>query len=301
MAEIIGGVFALPETISNPTPLATGLKVANARSAIKIIIEKHRPKNVWIPDYCCQSIMGTKSYQVDDMLNVKTPLPVQKDDMIIFVNYFGKGIDNELVEEANHKGAITVEDHSQNFFAEDNPNANYHIRSVTKTFGVPDGAIMSPCFNVDLEDLPTEWWTKSLHCRALRKDFDEGCDNTKWYDLWKDVKRTPIGNYKMSELSEKLLNRCYNSNEIKKRYKENFSELESIMGPCKFLSDRKHIPTGYLLESDNRNQLQQKFFEQRIYPPIHWDCDHPLSKRMLTIPCDYRYNMEDMRRVATVI
>ena len=57
-----------------------------------------------------------------------------------------------------------------------------------------------------------------------------------------------------------------------------------------------------------RDQHRECLREAAIYCPIHWELDcqasvkaHELQKRILTIPCDHRYDLEDMNRVVAIL
>ncbi|MEO0366727.1 MAG: hypothetical protein AAF265_14685, partial [Pseudomonadota bacterium] len=46
----------------------------------------------------------------------------------------------------------------------------------------------------------------------------------------------------------------------------------------------------------------------QVYPPVHWslnqaewDLAAALSRRILSLPCDHRYGVADMRRIASVL
>lgn len=57
--------------------------------------------------------------------------------------------------------------------------------------------------------------------------------------------------------------------------------------------------------------MRNKLFSHEIYPPIHWAIDgvvpyefkgsHELSSKIMTLPCDARYDIEDMERMVAVL
>ena len=61
-----------------------------------------------------------------------------------------------------------------------------------------------------------------------------------------------------------------------------------------------------LLEHEARDKIKAVLAGQRIYCPVHWDTafldtPHPVSQKILSIPCDARYTKGEMKYVATVI
>jgi hypothetical protein len=57
-----------------------------------------------------------------------------------------------------------------------------------------------------------------------------------------------------------------------------------------------------------RDWYREKLRRRSIYCPIHWEASatasaasRELAARILTIPCDQRYTIDDMRRVATIL
>lgn len=99
---------------------------------------------------------------------------------------------------------------------------------------------------------------------------------------------------------------------LQRKFRANYMILEKALKPSFFGELPEHvIPTGYPWVGDDRNHVRQRCFDHRIYPPVHWvlknvvpetfKASHSLSSRIMTIPCDYRYNEDDMQRVVDVL
>ena len=69
------------------------------------------------------------------------------------------------------------------------------------------------------------------------------------------------------------------------------------------------IPLGYPILSENRDELRRKLASRRIFCPVHWPLPaevssaqfpeaHSLSEKIMTLPLDQRYTIEDMARLA---
>ena len=68
------------------------------------------------------------------------------------------------------------------------------------------------------------------------------------------------------------------------------------------------VPLGFPVRLEDRDRIRQLLFDQQIFPPVHWDIrrfvpesfqdSHRLSRHVLTLVCDQRYDAEDMHRTA---
>ena len=72
------------------------------------------------------------------------------------------------------------------------------------------------------------------------------------------------------------------------------------------------IPVGFPVRLEARDQVRQALFAEEIYPPVHWASGRGCSERfsvpatflsaeILTLPCDQRYNEQDMERISNII
>jgi dTDP-4-amino-4,6-dideoxygalactose transaminase len=87
-----------------------------------------------------------------------------------------------------------------------------------------------------------------------------------------------------------------------------FSELERVS----LIKDMKgSAPLGFPIVLERRDEVRSALFKHNIYPPIHWAIQgvvpvqykesHELSRRVMTIPCDGRYDSFDMRRIVSIL
>jgi dTDP-4-amino-4,6-dideoxygalactose transaminase len=117
----------------------------------------------------------------------------------------------------------------------------------------------------------------------------------------------------MSELSETLLETAFDYQTIAQTRRANYANLADKLADIalyKYLDDNT-VPLGFPIKVHNRDEVRRALFDQQIYPPIHWeisDCipgnfvtSHELSSHIMTIPCDQRYDLDDMARIADLI
>lgn len=330
---IIGGMFGLNEIIfksSETPPFITGrdLFLVNGRSGISLIIDCIQPGNIWLPSYLCESIIDAikhsgiqiNFFEVNCHLEIDKISwieQIERGDLVIFIDYFGFPVDSKIIESVKARGAFTLEDASQALLTNEvGKNSDFVLFSPRKILGIPDGGILTYRHNLefDLESLippPVRWWLKSLSASLLRREFDKHGGDKYWFQLFQEVETDqPIGNFKMSELSKTLIFHSFDYSEIASQRKANFN---SLLGNLSEIGIYKHlpqtvVPVGFPIRVKNRDQLRQKLFSEEIYPPLHWPIDgivpesfaesHRLESEIMTLPCDQRYTVEDMERVA---
>jgi dTDP-4-amino-4,6-dideoxygalactose transaminase len=71
------------------------------------------------------------------------------------------------------------------------------------------------------------------------------------------------------------------------------------------------IPLGFPIRTKERDKVKQVLFAREIYPPVHWPIQgavpqeyadsHKLASDIMTLPCDQRYDGDDMDRISQVV
>jgi dTDP-4-amino-4,6-dideoxygalactose transaminase len=71
------------------------------------------------------------------------------------------------------------------------------------------------------------------------------------------------------------------------------------------------VPLGFPICVERRDEVRQILFDHKIYPSVHWPIrsivpeefkdSHKLASEIMTLPCDQRYNSDDMCRIAELI
>jgi hypothetical protein len=297
--KIIGGIKP-----SLPLPWETEesvLYLANARSALFIIADLVAPSTVWMPSYYCPSMLdafqnhNVKFYSVDENLHANLgSIDSVEGDIVVGIDYFGFPTSHRVIEYARKRKCRTVEDCSHCIFLSDfSCHADFVIFNLRKFFPVPDGAILL-CMGDDklicsLQD--HEWFCDNL--KAMTKRLRN--EKTNWYELSQLAKKdAPVGYYSMSTYT-KMTFQQINITEACSKQKRNYVRLlNGLKDICLFKNEPVYAPVGFPIVVENRDELRHNLFDKKIYPPIHWEIDHPLSKKIMTLPCDYRYDVEDM-------
>jgi len=95
------------------------------------------------------------------------------------------------------------------------------------------------------------------------------------------------------------------------RFLHNLMQAEPTVQPLFSSWPAHHCPFNTLIlfpSTEKRQECRSKLITAGIYPAVHWELSPTasvksldLSRRILTIPADQRYDAEDLQRVATVL
>jgi hypothetical protein len=337
--RLIGGVFGLPDQTAGPGlnigktwPFGrTGtLRLADARSAFFVLGQTLRPKKVWLPSYLCTAVVQgfqaasvpIEFFPINDHLSCEDSgwlERVQRGDLVVRINYFGFLNRDSAFAEAIGRGARVIDDAAQAFLTEGIGNAShYAIYSPRKFVGVPDGGFLvsltdTPIGWPALRPSPPVWWEEALQACALRREYDAGATGRDWFLKFQNSERSaPTGLFAMSEFSSGLLDRGFDFSAIAQTRRANYLELLAHLHDFALfpgLSDGI-VPVGFPVRHRDRDSVRQALIREDIFPPIHWDlrefipgsftASHALARETMTLPCDQRYDADDMRRISEV-
>jgi len=290
------------------------------------LVRALRPANVWVPSYICGVVIDAvrepgvriRFYPVDESLNVASHdwlTQISPGDVAIFVDYFGFDSWATFGAAAKARGACIVEDACHAMLNEHfSPCSDYIFFSPRKFVGVPDGGIVITANNAqfphsNLYPAPADWFLLALKASARRAEFDRFGGDRDWFEMFQSAESSgPREPCRMSDLSAALL-QIIDWAIIKKRRRRNYEFLLSKLGELAIFPDlpRDVVPLGFPIRVRNRDRVRRLLFNERIYPPVHWDiaelvpkefaASHLLAREIMTLPCDQRYNAEDMRRI----
>lgn len=128
---------------------------------------------------------------------------------------------------------------------------------------------------------------------------------------------THIIPHKMSNIAYNLLQIEDVEMNQKKRYKNytflfhNICESNKVKRVCPYLTKVTTAPLYFPIYVQNRSELQGLLAQKAIYAPIIWPVEEErllinaevkyIYDHLLAIPCDQRYDMDDMQRVLSII
>lgn len=205
------------------------------------------------------------------------PFSPNKKDLVLVVAYFG------WVPEVTFD-AIVVVDMAQALLSKP-PKADFLVYSPGKFLPMPDGGILVGDITCELKE--QDWWLGMYSAMNYRRKHE--CDNSTWYNMFLEAKKTaPVGYYAMSSYSKGVLD-SFPVELIRQKNRENYLKLLELI-PGFNLPDEV-VPIGFPVKYDKK--VQEKLFSKNIFPPAYWGDD----PRFMTLPCDYRYSMEDMEKL----
>lgn len=333
--KIVGGMFGLevPRRGGGSGPkLLNGVweGYANGRSAIAMLVERLSPRRIWLPSYMCGSILealGTRKrtarfYSLDSDLKVMSDDWLQRvgrSDLVIIIDYFGFPLHADYALAARRRGAWVLEDACQALLTETaGRHGDFAVFSPRKFLGVPDGGILTSRRGrrgkgeaPRLESAPSEWWFRGFSAGVARGEFDRHGGSREWFEVYQEVERSqPVGRYVMSEFTRRVLEKWAGHRAAARRRVENYRCLSGALKEWALFPSLPAgvVPLGFPLRTRQRDRLRKWLFRHDIYPPVHWPLagvvpkryveSHRLASEILTIPCDQRYGIEDMARVA---
>ena len=334
--RLIGGVFGLPDRVAELVEQRDkswlfqhpgALRLVNARSAFFLLGQTFRPRKVWLPSYLCNAVVqGFKAaavpmefFPVNDRLVCESASwleRVQAGDLVLRINYFGFLNSDPVLKEAMSRGAWIVEDAAQALLTEGvGSSASFVVYSPRKFVGVPEGGFLIP-MNPNLiewpalQSVPDAWWQGAFSASQLRRDFDLRGGNRDWFSQFQNAEQTaPNGPFAMSKFSGELLDHAFDFYAIALKRRANYLQLLEYLHDFALFQELPAgtVPLGFPVRLRDRDAVRQGLMRELVFPPLHWMLDglvpdsfvasHSLSRETMTLPCDQRYDSDDMRRI----
>jgi hypothetical protein len=300
------------------------------RAALAALIDAVVPRRVWLPAYYCPettdavSVAAAKimaevlTYPLTDALDPDLALlraQLAAGDLVVVVDYFSWPPSRAFRDWVREKPeVIWVEDRAQALWTADPPWASWSIFSARKLLGVPNGGMLLgtsfPASNVASHSSAN--LTVAVP-ELMRFEDRKEMHNDRWYAAYKDRERGLIDNPgPMSRLTESLLQRIPIEPLVSARqqnYRYLLDRLPTLAAWPRAADDV--APFGLPIAVENAQLLARQLAAERLFCARHWpeiDADpacfsyeHDLSRQLLTLPCDHRYNPEQLARLVDTI
>ncbi|MCK9217047.1 MAG: hypothetical protein M0P77_03895 [Firmicutes bacterium] len=305
----IGGYFGLEQFVDNEY-YKDLIRLNTGRNALLYILKAKNIQKIYIPYYLCDSISNMlkmhdynyEYYHIDAEFNPIFNKSLGLNESIFIVNYYGQ-LTIEKIKNFKSLYKNVIVDNTHAFFQKPVEEIDT-IYSCRKFFGVPDGAYVS---------------TDSILHEELKIDISkgrmdhilgryEGIASEYYSDFKKNdemFKTIPL-KY-MSKLTRNLLG-AIDYEKVKSIRDKNFAYLDDRLGEINRLNLIK--PEGsfaYPFYSESSVELRKRLIEKKIYIPTLWpnvledmpkdSNEYDYVANILPLPCDQRYEVEDMRRV----
>lgn len=333
----IGSEFWLDFEPKNISSNSQETLVLSGRTAIDVIIKDiqmcRKIRNVYLPAYCCDSMIDpfirngidVKLYDIGFDGKLQYLIDADAETDIFYVNnYFGyeNTISNKIIEHFKHKGAIIIYDKTHSLFMTNDASdalADYTFASIRKWVGVVCGAVVSKrvgSFDMELKDYPylqckiDAMQQKALYIKGENVDKQEFL--SKYGEFGHHLTEEYQG-YKMDSLSVGIWQQ-YDKAAIREARRENAAVLHSN---CKlhFIDSMSanscpiFVPV-FFESTEIRDAVRKRLIEAQIYCPIHWPKNNLITPEMkvndifdkeLSLICDQRYTKCDMERILKII
>ena len=221
-------------------------------------------------------------------------------DWLYLINYYGQ----YSVEEIRHLGQIyknIIVDNVQAFYTKpiDGLDTIYTCR---KFFGVPDGGYLyTDCTLSEILQKDESYDRLTFLAGRLERSAND------FYSAYREneqrIDELPLR--RMSMVTQNLL-RGIDYEKIKKDRERNFSYLHEYLKSINQLE--LCLPDGpymYPLLVKDGAEIRKRLQEKKIYVPTMWpnvleslaheETEYALAKNILPLPCDQRYDLNDMQ------
>lgn len=308
----IGGYLELENLVRKPYHTKL-IELNLGRQALMYLVFAKNIKKIYLPYYLCDSVnialdLNNIDYEYYNIGYDFKPIfkkSTQPNEYVYIVNYYGQFNNNEILKFKKQFKNIIL-DNTQSFFQIPIEGIDT-IYSVRKYFGVPDGAYLYTNSSINFE-LKTD---KSIHrINHLIGRLEENA--SKYYDDFKKTddsfKHEPLKS--MSILTKNILGAIDYDQVIKKRNR-NYEYLHRNLKSINFLEVcHSKAPFAYPLYVKNADIIRDILASKNVYIPILWPnaignsdyvIEKDLASNILPIPCDQRYEIEDMKRIYALI
>lgn len=302
----IGGYFEL-EQLNNHEYYHDLLSLNTARNALLYVIKARAIRKLYIPYFLCDCIseMLTNNdiefeyYNIDETFHPLLSKSLAEDEWVFIVNFYGQLSDEDLLLLKEQWGQIIV-DYTHSFFQKPIEGIDT-IYSCKKFFGVPDGAYLATDQRLN-EQFGTDQSMQRMKYLLGRLENSASEYYQDFIQVSNMFKDDPI--LYMSKVTKNLLGAIdYEKARITRN--ENYLFLYNALQPKNKL--KLSVPDGafcYPYYVERGDKIRKRLALRKIYIPELWpnirsltpedSIEHQYAKNILPLPCDQRYNIEDM-------
>lgn len=333
--RFIGGVFAIEQqNVSRSyqsvwTRWAENAKAQylfhNARSVFTYLVTQIRPSRLWLPAYCCQQISQLSNrldtavsfYPVDEQLRPNIEFLyncLRADDAVLVINYFGRCQSESLKRFVRSTKSVTwIEDCAQALALEGDPLGDFRVYSPRKLLGVPDGGVLVD-YGGQLKVPALDPLTDEkifLRPGELRARFSGEGRNDLWYPAFRAAEASMrVSQSQASTITMNVLLATDIDNLAIARRKNYIFLLEHLENLA-FIKEKPvdWVPLGFPIAVNEQDKVLEHLHSRGIFASCHWKYldapkdkfsqEHKLANSLITLPCDQRYDIQDMGRIVS--
>ena len=285
------------------------------RSAFWYAAGAIQPEKVYLPYFNCLDNSTVferlgipyEYYRLDDDLLPKDIMPQEK-EAVLWVNYYGDASKEKVGRICDrYRDTNLIIDNCHAFYMEPVHGA-YNCYSARKFFGVCDGAYLVAD---ELPELPLKRGSSVKYCSFILESVEVGTNKVYEKNLENEKRMTQEVDYQMSVVTQKILQPIHYE-EIRRIRQENFLELHKYLGNINEfdVNLQSYTYICYPLLVSNPS-LRERLIQNRVYTPTWWRhvpeyfnkdvLESHLSRYMVMLPIDQRYDKNDMRDIANIV
>lgn len=328
-----------PEPRAGVYPWRAGLLLGSGRDALRLLVAHGRERRGWrrvlVPSYFCQEVVRAMAalgpelavYPDSPLERIPVLPPLRRGDALLHVGYFGLRSGPSLELPA---GVDLVEDHTHDPTSPwaGTSRADFCVASLRKTLPIPDGGALWSPRGHSLPSCPpgtperARASSDKLAAMVLKALYLGGhpVDKEAFRRLAvsgeTDIAAGPPA--AMPEVTHTLLG-AFPADTWRTRRRENHGFIRASLHGIPWLevlspASDDCVAFTALLVCDSparRERVRHSLIEERIYPAVLWPLDETLfpvpdnnrelSRRVLSLHCDFRYTRQDLERVAALV
>lgn len=307
----IGGYFGL-ETFTGQEYHEDLLALNNGRNALLYLLKARNIQKLYIPLFLCDSVSNLLTrygyaYEYYGIHRDFTPAftkKLGKDEYLYVVNFYGQISNNDIREIKKRHGNV-IFDNIHAFFQKPVCGVDT-IYSCRKFFGVPDGGYLATDVMLQ-QELQTD--ISKDRMKHILGRFEGNASSYHEDFKANDKLFASLELRRMSELTHNLL-RAVDYEGVRRQRNENFALLQELLGQWNGISC--HAPDGpycYPFYCKNGMQVKRLLAAEKIYVATLWPnvlqhegtLEKDFAENILPLPCDQRYDAQDMTRVAQAV
>ena len=345
----IGSYYEYDYSVENNNEVQTPLFIPSnitdftytfsGRSAIELalinIMESQDIKRVYMPSYCCSSMLSSfikhgidiTYYDVSINSNGLTyHIDYSQDvDLFFAMSYFGvEHSMDEVIKKFKSLGTIILEDITHRLLSEISFSkyADYGVASLRKWFAIPTGGLLVSKTNINIKpnkksDIFVQDQIKAMELKTsyLNENKVEKEAFFKLYNRLNQEIQEIDYLFKIDKTSEQILHKL-DVNNIKQIRKENARimyenlrqySLINMLQETVDLSQMTPLYVPIIVQSKEiRDKLVKHLIDNQIYCPVHWpkpteinlnNRNNALYEQEISLICDQRYSRNDMRKI----
>ena len=315
----IGGYFELADYCEcGVFPHHKGHLLNTGRNALEFILRSiGRVRRVYLPYFTCEVVLEPLKrlsipwsfYAIDLSFEIVDKIELGEDEYLIANNYFGLK-DAYIRTLSSIYGDRLIVDCAQAFFAEPLPGIK-SFYSCRKFVGVADGGIAYVGSSVSSVVFPEDATSDHDSHLYTRKELGAEAGFKEYQVNERKLNGQPIRS--MSFKTQEILGHI-DYEMVENRRRANWQYLHSQFRERNHLSlpglDSFACPMVYPLMVDDGEQLRRKLIEGKVFVAKYWpnvmdDGIHKteflLSSQIVSIPCDQRYQEEDLERIVKLL